>query len=100
MESTDKKLTIGEFVLRAIDTLAKDGRKTIHVVYSGFNQGFREYFPGEDPVEAVKTLAKDGKIDYRLARGGAIIGRLGSIKAPSSPDVGRDTLKKMGIEFE
>ena len=90
----DGKLTIEEFTLRAIEKLASTGKGTIHTVYSGFNDGFREYFPGQNPVVEVKKLVDEGKISFRLCKGGAIIGKPGAIspKADSS-----NALKKMGL---
>lgn len=102
----EKKLTVEEFVLLAIDQLASvndetgERRKTIHVVYSNFNSAFREYFKDEglDPVTEVKKLAAEKKIQHRIVRGGAIIGRPGSMKDSHDPDkVGAETLEKMGL---
>ncbi|MDE2188631.1 MAG: hypothetical protein KGJ35_02805 [Patescibacteria group bacterium] len=98
--NTDSKLTVEQFVLKAIDALAakdkKTGetRKTIHTVYSGFNDAFREYFPGTDPIQEVKKLVEEGKICFRFCRGGAIIGRPGVITMGNSSS---ETLKKMGL---
>lgn len=66
------KMTHREFVERSIKALAKPGYHSIHVVYSGFNNAFREYF-GEDPRPHVDQLAKDGVITLRPAKGGALI---------------------------
>lgn len=71
------KMTHREFVERSIKALAKPGYTSIHVVYSGFNNAFREYF-GEDPRAIVDQLAKDGVITLRLAKGGALIALPGS----------------------
>jgi hypothetical protein len=61
-----------EFTLLAIEKLREPGFKGIHVVFSGFNKAFADYF-GEDPIEVVKRLDTEGVILSRLARGGAII---------------------------
>ena len=90
---TSKKLTHEEFTLRAIEKLAKEGRVNIHTVYSGFNDAFREYFPGANPVDAVKTLFAEGKISFRPAKRGAVIGKPGAIVFVS----GTDSLNKMGL---
>ena len=66
------KMTHREFVERAIKALKKPNYNGIHVVYSGFNQAFREYF-GEDPRSHVDQLAKEGVITLRPAKGGALI---------------------------
>lgn len=73
--STSEKpqLTEEEFVLRAIRALRKPGYKGIHSVYSGFNEAFRRYFGGRDPVEATSRLAKEGKIILRPVRGGVML---------------------------
>lgn len=88
-----QKLTVEEFVLRAIDRLAQSGRTTIHTVYSGFNEAFRTYFPELDPVKEVQRLTDEGKIVSRLARGGAVIGKPGAFAKVSSSK----TLQKMGL---
>ncbi|OHA16787.1 MAG: hypothetical protein A3C79_00450 [Candidatus Taylorbacteria bacterium RIFCSPHIGHO2_02_FULL_45_28] len=89
-----QKLTIEEFTLLAVDKLPKGDKQMIHTVYSGFNEAFREYFPGKDPVAEVNQLAKEGKISFRLCRGGAIIAKPGVIESvPKS----KDTLQKMGV---
>lgn len=89
-----KKMTAEEFTLLAIDKLAAEDRKTIHTVFSGFNEAFREYFPGGDPVKEVDVLAKAGKISFRLCRGGAIIAKPGVIGNKSTS---KEALKKMGL---
>ncbi len=89
-----EKLSVEQFVFRAIERLAPEGKNIIHTVFSGFNQAFREYFPGEDPIEAVKKLHEEGKISFGLRRGGAIIAPPGVIQ--STPKT-QDTLSKMGI---
>lgn len=94
MKEKEKKLTVEEFVLRAIESLRKGDRETIHTVYSGMNQAFREYFPDKDPVAEVDALVKAGKISFRLARGGAVIGKPGVVINIAGA---KDTLKKMGL---
>lgn len=89
-----QKLTVEEFVFRAIEKLAPEGKQTIHTVFSGFNEAFREYFPGQDPIEEVKKLHEAGKISFGLRRGGAIIAPPGVI-APVQKS--RETLAKMGV---
>jgi len=101
-KQTSQKLSVEEFVLRAIDQLAGTNKKTgerwktIHVVYSYFNQAFKEYFKEEglDPIAEVNKLVEAGKIERRFVRGGAIIGRPGAIKdvAPVA-----SALEKMGL---
>jgi hypothetical protein len=66
-------MTEEEFVIRAIRALRKPGYKGIHSVYSGFNEAFRKYFGGRDPVEVTNRLASEGKIVVRPARGGVML---------------------------
>ena len=90
-----EKLTEEQFTLLAIKKKKKNEGTTIHTVFSGFNDAFRDYFPGVNPVEAVKKLVADGKVAFRLSRGGAIIGKPGSIQASSTSS--KETLGKMGL---
>lgn len=71
MRST-KKLAHRTFIERAIRTLRNEGYLGVHVVYSGFNQAFREYY-GEDPRPVVDQLVEEGFLVRQLARGGVII---------------------------
>lgn len=65
------QLTPEEFVLKAIAKLRGD-KKGIHVVRSGFNRLFREYFGNAvDPVATTTQMRRDGKIAVFLSRGGA-----------------------------
>ena len=43
-----------------------------HVVYSGFNDAFREFFPGEDPKARLDELSREGLIKLNIAKGGAV----------------------------
>jgi len=68
-----KKLSREQFVRNAIMALRQDGYKGIHSVYSGFNELFREYYNGEDPVAATQKLQQEGKLVIVPKKGGAII---------------------------
>jgi len=68
----DMKMSHREFVERAIIALRKPGYKGIHVVFSGFNEAFREYY-GEDPRPHVDELVEEGFIVSRPAKGGIMI---------------------------
>lgn len=85
----EAKLTVEEFVQRAIEKLGKNGK--LHTVYSGFNEAFRAYY-NQDPVEAVQKLAKEGKVSLRPAKGGAVISLV------TAPSLGDEALKKMGLK--
>ncbi|MCK5512055.1 MAG: hypothetical protein KAI96_04565, partial [Thermodesulfovibrionia bacterium] len=63
------KLSHEEFIKKAIVELRKEGYKGIHTVYSGFNNAFKKYFDGENPVEATNKLAKEEKIVIRPVKG-------------------------------
>jgi hypothetical protein len=84
-----------EFVKKAIVSLRKDGYKGIHTVYSGFNNAFKKYFEGENPVEVTNKLASEGKIVIRPVKGGVMLYL--PEDAPSSRDSADEALKKMGI---
>jgi len=74
-ERSDKrnKLTQEEFVKRAIVSLRKEGNKGIHTVSSGFNEAFKKYFDGDDPVKVTNQLAQEGKIIIKPAKGGVML---------------------------
>ena len=61
-----------DFVIRAIKKLIKTPYKSIHSVYSVFNQAFKEYF-NKDPMEFTKRLVQEGKIVSRPVKGGATL---------------------------
>ncbi len=91
-----EKLSHEEFVKKAIMSLRKDGYKGIHSVYSGFNNAFKKYFDGENPVEATNKLAQEGKIVIRPVKGGVMLYL--PEEAPASRVVADEALKKMGLE--
>ena len=90
-----EKLTQEEFVKKAIVSLRKEGYKGIHTVYTGFNEAFKKYFSGENPVDATNRLAKEGKIVIRPVKGGVML-----YLPEEAPGAGsaEETLKKMGID--
>ncbi len=90
--ATQRKMSHEEFCLVAIEKLRKDGYKGIHLVYSGFNQAFKEYF-GEDPRAITERLATEGKIVIRPCKGGAIM-----YKPEEAPRAGKNVLEQMGIK--
>lgn len=91
-----EKLNHEEFVKKAIVSLRKGGYKGIHTVYSGFNDAFKKYFVGENPVEVTNRLAQEGKIVLRPVKGGVMIYL--PDEAPSTKSSGDEALKKMGLE--
>jgi hypothetical protein len=92
---TQPRMTHEEFVHHAIRTLRTPQSRGIHSVYSGFNQAFKQYFPGEDPVAVTTRLAEAGRIELRPVRGGVMLYLPG--EAPARGARGEDALKKMGL---
>ena len=54
-------------------TAGKDGTtyRWRHVVWSGFNSAFRNFFPNKDPKTELDRLAKADMIKVNIAKGGA-----------------------------
>jgi hypothetical protein len=90
-----EKLNYEEFVKKAIVSLRKDGYKGIHTVYSGFNEAFKRYFEGEDPVKVTTHLSQEGKIVIRPVRGGVMLYL--PEDAPTVKSQADEALKKMGL---
>jgi hypothetical protein len=88
------KLSPEEFVKLAISRLRLDNYKGIHSIYSGFNDAFKSYFDGANPIEATDELAKQGKIGLRPVKGGVMLYLPGE-----GPEMNRGdlALKKMGL---
>ena len=91
-----EKLSYEEFVKKAIFKLRTGDYKGIHSVYSGFNDAFRKYYPGIDPVEITNQLAKENKITVMPRKGGVMLYLSG--EAPLVTSKGDQVLKKMGLE--
>lgn len=83
-----------EFVKLAIGRLRLENYKGIHSVYSGFNDAFKSYFDGANPVDATGELARLGKIVLRPVKGGVMIYLPGEGPEMSRGDM---ALKKMGL---
>ena len=90
----EEKLSHEEFIKKAIVSLRKNGYKGIHTVYSGFNEAFKKYFAGENPIEVTNNLAKEGKIAIRPVKGGVMLYLPEEAPGASNAD---ETLKKMGL---
>ncbi|MCI0468904.1 MAG: hypothetical protein L0Y62_02430, partial [Nitrospirae bacterium] len=84
-----------QFVKKAIVSLRKEGYKGIHTVYSGFNEAFKKYFEGEDPIKTTNQLADEGKIVIRPVKGGVMLYL--PEDAPAARTRGEDALGKMGL---
>jgi hypothetical protein len=91
-----ERLSYEEFVRKAIVSLRKEGFKGIHTVFSGFNEAFKKYFDGENPVEVTNRLAQEGKIVLRPVKGGVMLYL--PEEAPAPKGSGDEALRKMGIE--
>jgi hypothetical protein len=91
----EEKLSYEDFVKKAIVSLRKEGYKGIHTVYSGFNEAFKKYFVGEDPVKCTNELASKGKIVIRPVRGGVMLYL--PEDAPTQGQTASDALNKMGL---
>lgn len=68
----NSKMNYEEFMEKAIKSLREPPYKGIHVVYSNFNNAFRQYYD-EDPRPIIDKMVADGFLVSRPARGGAII---------------------------
>jgi hypothetical protein len=88
------KLSPEEFVKLAIGRLRLENYKGIHSIYSGFNEAFKTYFDGANPIEATGELARTGKIMLRPVKGGVMLYLPGE-----GPEMNRGdmALKKMGL---
>jgi hypothetical protein len=84
-----------EFIKTAVVKLRSENYRGIHSVYSGFNEAFKQYFAGEDPVAVTTKLAAEGKIQLMPVRGGVMIYLPGD--APVKLNRGEEALRKMGI---
>ena len=93
--SETERLSHEEFVKKAVVTLRKEGFKGIHSVFSGFNNAFKKYFEGENPVDVTNKLAQEGKIVIRPVKGGVMLYL--PEDAPASRDSADEALKKMGL---
>jgi len=89
------KLSHEEFVKKAIVSLRKEGYKGIHTVYSGFNDAFKKYYGGENPIDATNKLAQEGKIVIRPVKGGVMLYL--PEDSPAAASSGGEALKKMGL---
>jgi hypothetical protein len=88
------KLSPEEFVKLAIARLRLENYKGIHSVYSGFNDAFKSYFDGANPIDATGELARLGKITLQPVKGGVMLYVPGEGPEMSRGDL---ALKKMGL---
>ena len=88
------RLSPEEFVNLAVTSLRLENYKGVHTVYSGFNEAYKTYFEGENPIDATDRLAKEGKIVLRPVKGGVMMYLPGEGPELSRGDM---ALKKMGL---
>ncbi len=88
------RLSCDEFVKLAILKLRDGNYRGVHSVFSGFNEAFKLYFEGENPVQATNKMAEEGKIVVRPTKGGVVLYL--PEDAPQSSR-GEEALKKMGL---
>ena len=91
----EAKLSKEEFVKKAVVSLRKEGYKGIHTVYSGFNEAFKKYFEGDDPIKTTTELAGEGKITIRPVKGGVMLYL--PEDSPAQGQTANEALKKMGL---
>ena len=91
----NKKISPEEFVRLAIQRLRSEPYRGIHSVYSGFNEAFKKYYGGQDPVEFTNGLAENGKVVIRPMKGGVVLYL--PEEAPEIKSRADEALKKMGL---
>jgi hypothetical protein len=89
-----KPLSHEEFVYLAIQKLRTGNFRGIHSVFSGFNEAFKLYFKGENPIDVTGQLADVGKIVLRPTKRGVMLYFPGEAQESSR---GETALKKMGL---
>jgi hypothetical protein len=62
-----------EFIRLAVVRLRIAHFKGIHSVYSGFNEAFRKYFEGADPVKITTECARAGRLVIRPVKNGVML---------------------------
>lgn len=88
-------ITPDEFVRLAVLKLRTGNFKGIHTVFSGFNDAFKRYFGGGDPIQATNRMAEEGRIALRPVKRGVMIYL--PEDAPDLMDKGEAALRKMGL---
>ena len=88
------KISPEDFVRLGIARLRNEPYKGIHSVYSGFNEAFKKYFEGGDPIKLTNQMAEDGRIVIRPVKGGVVL-----YLPEDGPKISRadEALKKMGL---
>lgn len=73
-------------VLTAIETLAPEGKKSVHTVWSGLNDYLRRKH-NLDPVALTTEMKEKGLIDTRPFKGGVLIYKKGDMQDGRAADV-------------
>ena len=73
MSDQAKKLDPREFVTRAIQRLRTDKSKGVHVVFSGLNKAWDEYYPETPAREGITALTAAGHFITRPCKKGVMI---------------------------
>jgi hypothetical protein len=92
----EEKVPYEDFIRRAVQTLRKEPYKGIHSVYSGFNEAFKKYYEGVDPVQVTNQLAAEGKLIIKPVKGGVML-YLPEDLPEGAGNKAEDILKKMGL---
>lgn len=100
------KLSVDDFVLRCIDKLKNPDYNSIHVVISGANRAFTEYF-GYKPFElnadgtvkrdVYSELADKGVIKMHMVKKGPVIWKADTVP---NPNRGKTKDKKASTKLE
>jgi hypothetical protein len=90
-----EKLSYEEFIKQAILKLRTGDYKGIHSVYSGFNEAFRKYYDGANPIEITTQLAQEKKIVIRPVKGGVMLYLPEDVPQTTKAE---QVLKKMGLQ--
>jgi hypothetical protein len=90
-----EKLSYEEFIRQAILKLRTGDYKGIHSVYSGFNEAFRKYYDGANPIEITTQLSQEKKIVIRPVKGGVMLYLPEDVPQTTKAE---QVLKKMGLQ--
>ncbi len=90
-----EKISPEEFVRLAVLRLRTGNFKGIHTVYSGFNEAYKRYYEGADPIDATNRMNGQGTISLRPVKKGMMIYL--PEDAPDWADKGELALRKMGL---
>ncbi len=94
-----KKISEVEFTHRFITGERDEDRSTgVHSKFSGYNEAFRLYYDGADPVKATTKMAEAGDLVVQFRRGGVMLYLPGEEpKSGGSNGKGAKALAAMGL---